>query len=93
MTVAFCAWSTPARDSVGRRADRLPRGKHDLAQLQFLRCQFHARKCPGGVKDAVDCDSAEQRVDRVDELRNVDLNRIPQNAMVDQIVAVDEAVS
>jgi hypothetical protein len=44
-------------------------------------------------KDAADCDSAEQRVDRVDEPRNVDLNRIPQNAMVDQIVAVDEAVS
>ncbi len=37
--------------------------------------------------------SAEQFVDRLDEPRNVDVHRIPQDAMVDQVVAVDEVIS
>ena len=35
----------------------------------------------------------KQFVDRLDEPRNVDVHRIPQDAMVDQVVAVDEVIS
>ena len=36
---------------------------------------------------------AEQLVDRLDEPWNVDVHRIPKDAMVDQVVAVDEVIS
>jgi hypothetical protein len=35
----------------------------------------------------------EQFVDRLDQPRNVDVHRIPQDAMVDQVIAVDELIS
>jgi hypothetical protein len=38
-------------------------------------------------------DSSEQLIDGLDQPWDVDLNRIPQDAMVDQIVAVDEVIS
>ena len=37
--------------------------------------------------------SGEWLVDRLDEPRNVDLHGIPQDAMVDHVVAVDEVIS
>ena len=39
-----------------------------------------------------DC-SGEQFIDRLDQPRNVDVYRIPQDAMVDQVIAVDEVIS
>jgi len=36
---------------------------------------------------------AKQFVDRLDEPRNVDVHGIPKDAMVDQVIAVDEVIS
>jgi hypothetical protein len=39
------------------------------------------------------CLFSEQFLDRLDEPRNIEMYRVPENAMIDQVIAVEEVVS
>ena len=61
------------------------------------RCGIDRRPAWGGTSCAIGArfaaSSGEEFVDRLDQPRNVDLHGIPEDAMVDNIVSVDEVIS
>jgi hypothetical protein len=56
-------------------------------------CGTRAAPVPSFLTHDTDASSGEQLVDRLNQPRNVDVHCVPQNAMIDQVVAVDEVIS